>query len=642
MAAVQSQLGKELLNQRCIKDWLILTRNDFDCVVLGDPYLAQSFWLHLGTGRFINRVWNKTFVTGYVTSPEFAAQKIRECFESKAPCLGIVGVEEENEVTESYTISDLPYKRKISASCLFLVNRNQAEEEEKKKLIDSQLMCEPCLVMQKMDAVSAEIYCGEEEEEAEDINMDEDQEINGGDQEIIKESEEEADWAPPKNKSTAAATKATVAKKPVALVVVEKSTGVKKFECLKCSQVFAARDLLYKHQVRQHHRGHYKCSHCQPLPEPSQFSSLQYPEELEEHLKASHPDVNDVCCSICENRVSIETAAGYLAHVVECKKEKEATKRLKFLAEKERTGYQCQYCDLTFTTEFKRQTHHNNDHLQREKKVYKCQICDRTFTHGSAMKKHMSLNHAFGSFSCPAECSATTFEFADDFLGHLSASHPKISSALCDNCNEEVELSRFKVHNLSCKKEMASIKSKNYKASVKARGVKCRYCDKVLENHHNRMMHEHKEHKGYRYMCDQCDYKTCYKQQFFKHRAAHEGNIEKACCEQCGKEMTKENLKAHIQYVHEGKVDNATCEVCGTVFTRKMQLEKHKILEHGIGDPFVCKVCGKAFGSRANLHSHKKAHMEGTFVCKTCGKTSKTRQNHEIHERTHTGEKPFK
>ena len=634
MAAIQTSLGQASLNQRSVQDWLILTRSDFDCVVLDNPYLAQSFWLHLSTGRFTSRVWNKILATGFVADLETAVQKIWEYFDGTAPCLGIIGglEDEDNVVTESYIISDLPYKRKISSNCLSIASKTTATRDGSNSTATAiELLCEPCLVMKELDTA----------EDVEQLSEKEDGEDSVDDSEDEVEKYEKKQKKGEKLSNKVGAAKVEVNNKK--LKEVELENGEKKFHCLKCTRTtFSARDLLYKHQVRQHQRGSYRCSHCQDSKiDPA--AVFQYPEELETHLKDSHPSAENTVCSVCDNKVPTTEEPGFVAHVRECVKERDAARRLLFLAEKERTGYQCLYCDLTFLTEFKRQTHHNKDHLQREKKVYSCHACDKTFTHGTAMKRHMALNHAFGKFRCQECCGdAVLFEFADDFLNHLTSSHSGVSSATCDMCDESIEIAQYKDHNLVCKKEKASIKRRNYKASIRARGVKCRYCEEVLEDHTLRMVHEHKEHKGYRYTCHLCDYKTCYKQQFIRHKAIHEGSLEKACCDHCGKEMSKERLKSHIEYQHKGKVDNATCEVCGQVFNRKMQLEKHKILEHGIGNPFVCIDCGKAFGSRCNLYSHRKVHSEGKFVCNICGKASKTKQNHEAHERTHTGEKPFK
>ena len=46
--------------------WVLFMRRNFDCFVDGEPYLALSFLLHLESGQFVSRVWNKTISTGYI------------------------------------------------------------------------------------------------------------------------------------------------------------------------------------------------------------------------------------------------------------------------------------------------------------------------------------------------------------------------------------------------------------------------------------------------------------------------------------------------------------------------------------------------------------------------------------------------
>ena len=47
-------------------DYLIVTRDEFDVIHSGDPYIALMVLFDLKSGRFITRVWNETLQTGLV------------------------------------------------------------------------------------------------------------------------------------------------------------------------------------------------------------------------------------------------------------------------------------------------------------------------------------------------------------------------------------------------------------------------------------------------------------------------------------------------------------------------------------------------------------------------------------------------
>ena len=72
-----------------VQGWVIFLRNDFDCVVNGEPYQALSFLLFPESGQFFARVWNKTIQKGFLTSTEGIGQKLEEVFLKKSPCLGV-------------------------------------------------------------------------------------------------------------------------------------------------------------------------------------------------------------------------------------------------------------------------------------------------------------------------------------------------------------------------------------------------------------------------------------------------------------------------------------------------------------------------------------------------------------------------
>ena len=145
--ATDKMLVAQGLFRLCTQNWVLFMKKDFDCFVNGEPYLALSFLLHLDTGQFMSRVWNRTVTAGFLKNVKGIEYRLKSFFGGKVPCIGLIsesGNSEKIEVTDSYIVSCMPFKRKISIDCQFLGNKTEGGE----------WLCEPCFAMKSIDSIN--------------------------------------------------------------------------------------------------------------------------------------------------------------------------------------------------------------------------------------------------------------------------------------------------------------------------------------------------------------------------------------------------------------------------------------------------------------------------------------------------------
>jgi len=130
------------------------------------------------------------------------------------------------------------------------------------------------------------------------------------------------------------------------------------------------------------------------------------------------------------------------------------------------------------------------------------------------------------------------------------------------------------------------------------------------------------------YECEQCEYKTKWKQSLKRHiKTVHEGIVYK--CEQCEyKANWKQNLVSHIKSVHEGIVYK--CEQCDYKAKCKKNLQIHIKLVHE-GFEYKCEQCDYKAKWKQSLLHHKKSIHENIFSCKQCEHKSSTIQALQSH-----------
>ena len=168
VSATQNVIFAENLLYFNVKSWVLYLRNDFDCVVNGEPYQALSFLFHLESGQFFIRVWNKTIKKGVLNSLTSVHEKISEAFQGQKPCLGLDHVGK-TALRSKAIATDLPYTRYISTKCEYVTKCSPSSNEN---------LCLSCAALKPKPKVKAEEQPTKPpKEEADSNNRDEDFEL---------------------------------------------------------------------------------------------------------------------------------------------------------------------------------------------------------------------------------------------------------------------------------------------------------------------------------------------------------------------------------------------------------------------------------------------------------------------------------
>ena len=91
----------------------------------------------------------------------------------------------------------------------------------------------------------------------------------------------------------------------------------------------------------------------------------------------------------------------------------------------------------------------------------------------------------------------------------------------------------------------------------------------------------------------------------------------KECCEICGKEVPKMQLKKHILREHERSI---LCLICNKAFSDSSILRKHTEFVHKGIRNFHCDECKRSFFTQNNLNKHIKTVHKGIkeHKCNLC------------------------
>ena len=98
------------------KDFLIITRSNFDVTILDEPYIALMLLYNTMSGQFLVRLWNKTVASGKAIALAKFTEVCKEFFSQGQLCLGYPGIEEETR-NYSYLFTHSPIPRKMSRAC---------------------------------------------------------------------------------------------------------------------------------------------------------------------------------------------------------------------------------------------------------------------------------------------------------------------------------------------------------------------------------------------------------------------------------------------------------------------------------------------------------------------------------------------
>ena len=124
---------------------------------------------------------------------------------------------------------------------------------------------------------------------------------------------------------------------------------------------------------------------------------------------------------------------------------------------------------------------------------------------------------------------------------------------------------------------------------------------------------------GKHFQCDQCPYKSFFKQCLDVHYRIHTG-AKPYQCAVCNKKFrTSGSIKLHRRMVHQGDAGKIfKCKLCDYASANKQSLKGHNLRIHeGVREVFsrTCELCEKLYTSRAAFYTHiRKQHRQHAKV----------------------------
>ena len=188
-------------------------------------------------------------------------------------------------------------------------------------------------------------------------------------------------------------------------------------KCSECDEVFSTARGLQVHEGMAH-----KIKSCVDCKQPFPNAEL-----LQDHLKTSHPELNQLACEHCD-RIFTD----HVALVTHVKTVHEAEDGL------------CDICGKTFKDP---KEHARNIHPTT--KPYQCIDCD--FSHGTerGLKRHIKSQHSELSFDCDACEFKTTANWKLD--QHKKIVHEKMRPFTCTLCNKSFATRSYVNHHIKGK-----------------------------------------------------------------------------------------------------------------------------------------------------------------------------------------------
>ena len=417
------------------------------------------------------------------------------------------------------------------------------------------------------------------------------------------------------------------------------------YQCGICQKRYIQKSDLKKHSVSVHRLISYECQFCQ-----EHFDKFRdFHTHMETHKEESTD--KDEKVDQCEHCLQYFSQAAIESHSKSCSR-------------KTTSGYQCNLCQLRFTSKLDIGKHVYSAHKMKPfrcdkcheyfaqkdtfeahvkicmenhsgkpspEKSYECKICQKRFTRKFDLKKHSITAHKVKlSYKC--QYCDQCYEKFRDLVAHIST-HKK----------EETNIDREKPYQCKCCKKNFKFQKtlfKHYKSHIKKKHFRCNFCRKsflTANGYKTHMVKNARKSNLGPYQCSFCQSQFEHECTLIQHEGTHKNRLQ---CPECKKYFQgKSRLKVHIRSHTNEKPYR--CDYCYKCFTTLGHLKMH-IRIHTGEKPYVCEYCGKGFPRNFQLKSHVRSHTkEKPYPCEHCGRCFSTRSQLTSHIRTHTKEKPY-
>ena len=180
---------------------------------------------------------------------------------------------------------------------------------------------------------------------------------------------------------------------------------------------------------------------------------------------------------------------------------------------------------------------------------------------------------------------------------HVKKCHEGIFVSRCKYCP------KFFQHALLARKHMREVHPKKDGQSNIPEEM-CVECGKIVSKT-NMKEHMDRDHGGVEYKCDKCPKICKSKWQLWHHTKCHEECIP---CQFCGENIRPIKMKKHILAKHTpDDLKPFRCTTCTKGFANEKYLKLHMNTHTG-AKPYKCVICNAAFAHPANHRAHMRAH----------------------------------
>jgi KRAB domain-containing zinc finger protein len=348
-------------------------------------------------------------------------------------------------------------------------------------------------------------------------------------------------------------------------------------QCEYCSFSLEAPALMGKYtasKLRKHKKAeHNVCEICR--------EKLDSSTELDNHMGKKHLTENGrLLCGLegC-NKLTTYLSIQVLLHHVR--------------TVHDRVKYICKTCNMPYR---KWKSHK----LEHSLELLPCTDCDLTFKSKKSLELHSKIHSGHVAeqpkqISPKLSCDSCAFQ-TTEVMKHkqfLLTMHKRIhneGSLVCDMCTFVTKKPFvFKKH-LTEEHDIGTV-------------LQCTFCDYSTTSLSHFPNHVARHTREKTYKCDECDFKSHFKESIRKHKNRHRGDDAKYLCDECDyKTQDSCNFKTHKTVVHGSLI--LKCADCDYNTKSKRSLRQHKFKKHG--SSVACTNCDYRANSEVGLKHHNR------------------------------------